>query len=138
MSTPVPQRPRIAPMISFISVFPQPWTLQNGAACGSVTDTRTTAHHSPTLHSNETSRTSSSAFNSKPSMRFPSSLIHFVLAGLWCPASPMVSAQEPIKATSESAQIFSKIGPKDLILVRVFQEDDLESTLRVAEDGTVT
>ncbi len=30
------------------------------------------------------------------------------------------------------------LSPNDLILVKVFQEDDLESTLRVADDGTVS
>src|SRR5437667_3550260 len=47
-------------------------------------------------------------------------------------------AEELPPMAPENAQVFSKIGPKDLVLVRVFQEDDLESTLRVAEDGTVT
>jgi polysaccharide export outer membrane protein len=39
--------------------------------------------------------------------------------------------------TPAAAPSFSAISAKDLILVRVFQEDDLESTLRVAEDGTI-
>jgi len=38
------------------------------------------------------------------------------------------------EATSAGSS-FSAISPKDL--VKVFQEDDLESTLRVAEDGTI-
>src|SRR5476651_1910724 len=57
---------------------------------------------------------------------------------LFLAAAPFgMHAQEITRAAPESVQVFSKIGPKDLILVRVFQEDDLESTLRVAEDGTV-
>lgn len=47
-------------------------------------------------------------------------------------------AEDPTPMTAEKPQAFSRIGAKDLVLVRVFQEDDLESTLRVAEDGTVT
>src|SRR5436309_2079399 len=48
-----------------------------------------------------------------------------------------LAAQETTTAMAESTPVFSKIGSKDLLLVRVFQEDDLESTLRVSEDGTI-
>lgn len=43
------------------------------------------------------------------------------------PAQPAPPAQERHTLT-----------PGDLVLIRVFQEDDLESTLRIAEDGTIT
>jgi polysaccharide export outer membrane protein len=60
-------------------------------------------------------------------------------------ASPL-QAQEPpdsIKATVVSAQTAAavpanyKLSPGDLIYVKVFQEDDLCSSLRISEDGTI-
>jgi polysaccharide export outer membrane protein len=39
---------------------------------------------------------------------------------------------------SGSASFTGNISVKDLVHIKVFQEDDLESTLRVAPDGTIT
>jgi protein involved in polysaccharide export with SLBB domain len=50
-------------------------------------------------------------------------------------ASGQAPSPEPTPPASTS---LAAISANDLILVKVFQEDDLESTLRVAEDGTVT
>jgi protein involved in polysaccharide export with SLBB domain len=42
------------------------------------------------------------------------------------------------QSTPAASTSLAAISANDLILVKVFQEDDLESTLRVAEDGTIT
>jgi polysaccharide export outer membrane protein len=53
-------------------------------------------------------------------------------------------AQQAISATAGSAPTVEastpanyRLSPNDLIYVKVFQEDDLDSTLRVAEDGSI-
>ncbi len=45
-----------------------------------------------------------------------------------------LAAQAP--ATSDTSQNY-RLAPNDLIYIKVFQEDDLNSTLRISEDGTV-
>jgi polysaccharide export outer membrane protein len=55
-----------------------------------------------------------------------------------------VHAQEAAPSQPAGAQAFEagtaanyRLSPNDLIYVKVFQEDDLDSTLRVSEDGTI-
>jgi polysaccharide export outer membrane protein len=63
-----------------------------------------------------------------------------VLASLAAPkavaAPPKAAAAAPVQATS-SAQEKHTLSAGDVVLIRVFQEDDLESTLRIGEDGTI-
>jgi polysaccharide export outer membrane protein len=61
-------------------------------------------------------------------------------------ASPLQAQEksDPVKTTVVTAQEASavpanyQLSPGDLIYVKVFQEDDLCSSLRISEDGTIT
>jgi polysaccharide export outer membrane protein len=46
-------------------------------------------------------------------------------------------AQDAPQAEGGGTQANYRLSPNDLIYVKVFQEDDLNSTLRVAEDGSI-
>jgi len=70
-------------------------------------------------------------------MRLSISVIRTLLVFWWIGCAASAQVPEATRSQPQSAPAYSTIVPKDLILVRVFQEDDLESTLRVAEDGTV-
>jgi len=52
------------------------------------------------------------------------------------PEPPNIPAAAPAQAASVSANYL--LSPGDLIFVKVFQEDDLSSSLRIGDDGTIT
>jgi polysaccharide export outer membrane protein len=53
-------------------------------------------------------------------------------------AEDAVPAQPSVARTVEAGTSANyRLSPNDLIYVKVFQEDDLNSTLRVSEDGTI-
>ncbi len=51
--------------------------------------------------------------------------------------APSLSAQEDSDSNSERASSYI-LAPNDLVDVKVFQEDDLESKVRISRNGTVT
>jgi protein involved in polysaccharide export with SLBB domain len=58
-------------------------------------------------------------------------------SGSATPASVQASAAVAATATSETSQSYV-LCPSDLVQVKVYQEDDLESKLRISRDGTTS
>jgi polysaccharide export outer membrane protein len=53
-------------------------------------------------------------------------------------ATTRIDAVSAASASDAPAGENHTLTPGDLVLIRVFQEDDLESTLRIGQDGTIT
>ena len=49
-----------------------------------------------------------------------------------------VAAEPPVKPAENPAKTTYALSPNDLVLVKVYRHDDLETKLRVASDGTAT
>jgi polysaccharide export outer membrane protein len=56
----------------------------------------------------------------------------------WCAICALVAGLGALSATGRGQQGNYLISPNDLVVVMVFQEDDLTTRARVANDGTIT
>ena len=61
----------------------------------------------------------------------------FWLSGTACPAQTPRPIATPAAAPAEARPNYL-LAPDDVVRVKVFQEDDLDSTLRLSKDGTIT
>jgi len=72
-------------------------------------------------------------------MKSPTKLLCAALLALFALLCPKVSlSQAPTVITAPSPQLQNYVlSPNDLVEIRVFQEDDLQTSARVAQDGTI-
>ena len=67
----------------------------------------------------------------------PGACLMFWLSGTACPAQTPRPIATPAAAPAEARPNYL-LAPDDVVRVKVFQEDDLDSTLRLSKDGTIT
>src|SRR5437870_4246980 len=115
-----------------ISLFVPPFPLPspNGAAWNSITNTAATIRRSGAFHLITTLSESRRLRVSKPSRVRSFSMKTSIIAML---LSCSLLSAEPAGQNDNY-----RLAPDDLLQVKVFREDDLDSTVRISKDGTVT